>query len=341
MIVDNEPEPFWDGNGAVERYQHWVDHVNWRPAWGQVRPAEERFNGPSGRWMGEHVLAPLGVRRDEACVSDCLDVARLSEGQARRLEDTYYPVAALTGLPPCTLDPAPDEAEIVEEAKNAHLDRLREELRQCQPRTVITLGNAALQVMNMMVDDVAPPVGKGLVPTTYGKARSATFEGRHLKWLPLVHPRAGAGIPRWVETHTRWENRQPSASWTMEATGRLIDERARTPELARLLKRFVERQISKDRVSCAPGLSKNGGYAGWVRVFDPDSGSGTPIWMNYNGRIDYRLLSVQLEKDELTDNPDARDDGQPPHEVWCKVTSEAALETACWLASEALDKARA
>jgi uracil-DNA glycosylase len=341
LIVDNEPVPFWDGNGVLERYQHWVDHVNWRPAWGQVRPAEERFNGPTGGWMGQHVLAPLGVRRDEACISDCLDVARLSEGQARRLKDTYNPVAALMGLPPCTLAPAPDEAEIVEEAKNAHLDRLREELRQCQPRTVITLGNAALRVMIMLLDDVEPFAPKDLVHAAYGRARSATFEGRQLKWLPLVHPRAGANIPAWVETHTRWENQQPSASWTVEATGRLIDERVKPQELARLLKRFVERQVSKDRVSCAPGKDRNGGYTGYIRVFDPDCGSPTPIWVNYSGRIDYRLLSLDLDHNQLTDNPDVMTTGKKHHEVWCMLTSEAALDTACSLASEALAKSRA
>jgi hypothetical protein len=341
MIVDNEPSPFWDGDDAAVRYHQWLDQVEWRTAWGEVQPASEQYNGPTGRWMDQHILSPLGIRRAEACISDCLDVAHLSEAQAKRVSDTYNPVSTIAGLPPCTLAPAPDEAKIVEEAKGAHLDRLHDELQQCQPRTVITLGNAALRVMSMLLDDVEPSAPKELVRAAYGKPRSATFEGRQLKWLPLVHPRAGASIPGWVETHTRWENQQPSASWTVEATGRLIDERAKPPELARLLKRFVERQLSKDQVSCAPGQSRNGGYTGWVRVFDPDSGSATPIWMNYNGRIDYRLLSVQLDKDELTDNPDARDDGRPPHEVWCKVTSETALETACWLASEALDKARA
>jgi hypothetical protein len=58
-----------------------------------------------------------------------------------------------------------------------HLDRLRRELRQCQPSQVVTLGNAAMQVMALLLDDATPAPRKQLSAGSYGEAIEATLRG--------------------------------------------------------------------------------------------------------------------------------------------------------------------
>lgn len=196
LIVDNEPVPFWDGQDAADRFNQWVNDVGWQSAWGEARPASGEGNGPSGKWVDEHILLPLGVGREAVCISDCLDTSRLNANQARRVEDTYKPVGAALGLPECTLRPVPaGEAAIVREATEAHLDRLRNELRGSRPSTIVTLGNAALRVMSMLLTDMNSDPDAALRADGYGRPVEATFEGNAIRWLPLVHPRSGDRTP--------------------------------------------------------------------------------------------------------------------------------------------------
>lgn len=107
-----------------------MESVKWRDDWGTIE-AVPRHNGPSGQWVDDHILGPLGLTRDDACISDCLDQSRLNPGQAGRIGDTYQPVASALGLPDCTLAPVPGlESATVRKAREGHLERLRAELRQ-------------------------------------------------------------------------------------------------------------------------------------------------------------------------------------------------------------------
>lgn len=204
MIVDNEPTPFWDGSDAQDYFNAWRATVDWQPEWGTAKLAAASSNGPSGKWVADHILTPLGVRNEGVCISDCLDESRLNAGQAARVADTYAPFAERLGLPTCTLRPVPaGESALVQEAVASHLDRLRGELRECQPRTVVTLGNAALRVAShvLELDGHAP---SALSRATYGKVIQSKLDGRHIEWLPLVHPRSGERTPPWPDIHADW-----------------------------------------------------------------------------------------------------------------------------------------
>lgn len=205
MIVHNEPTPFWDGSGASGHFDTWRRTVDWQDEWGTATLTAASSNGPSGKWVVDHILSPLGVGSEGVCVSDCLDESRLNGGQAARIADTYAPVAERLGLPACTLRPVPKgESALVQETVASHLDRLRTEIRDCQPRVVVTLGNAALRVAShiLELDRTAPTA---LSRETYGSTLSAEFDGRSLEWLPLVHPRSGERTPPWPQIHASWE----------------------------------------------------------------------------------------------------------------------------------------
>jgi hypothetical protein len=103
LIVDNEPEVFWDGAGAADLFERWrrdvgfVDH-----SWGRVALPEAGHNGPSGQWLRDKILAPLGHRRTDCWITDCLDTARLNAGQRRGSARHTCGSAAASGSPPRT-----------------------------------------------------------------------------------------------------------------------------------------------------------------------------------------------------------------------------------------------
>lgn len=206
MIVDNEPTPFWDGADAPSCFDAWLKTVDWQPEWGTAKLAAASSNGPSGKWVADHILTPLGVSDGQVCISDCLDDSRLNERQAARIADTYAPVAErLEDLPACTLRPVPaGENALVQEAVASHLDRLRAEFRECQPQTVVTLGNAALRVASHVLE-LDGPAQSALSRDSYGVAIQAKLDGRSVEWLPLVHPRSGERTPPWPTVHATWE----------------------------------------------------------------------------------------------------------------------------------------
>ncbi len=119
MAVDNEPTPFWNGADEDERIAQWKAAVGSRDGeWGEVTGVGD-LNGSSGTWVDDNVLAPLGVGRDAACITDCIDTYFASEGGAARVADTCVPFVKTVGLPVPRLAPHPSEGAIVDGAPHA------------------------------------------------------------------------------------------------------------------------------------------------------------------------------------------------------------------------------
>lgn len=198
LAVDDEPTPFWTGHDEEDRVRRWAEAVGFRPSWGKVRGVG-RLNGSSGVWVEREVLHPLDVTHADTWITDCLDTYRASTGVGLRLNDTYEPFAREVGLPPAVLPSHPGENDIVREARSEHLDRLRQELRTCEPQLVVTLGNAALRVVGDLVEVKAVPTR--LSVASYGTRLPCRFDGRGIVWLPLAHPAAPAA---YQAAHGRW-----------------------------------------------------------------------------------------------------------------------------------------
>lgn len=150
LAVDNEPEPFWDGTNESDLVRTWANQW-FGEALGDVGEVGA-LNGSSGRWVNSNALEPLGAERDDAWFTDCLDTYRASQGQARRISDTYAPFASDGGLPTAQLQPHPGEDAIVREALGTQSVRLLHELESVTPDLVITLGNAAGRVFHALCD---------------------------------------------------------------------------------------------------------------------------------------------------------------------------------------------
>lgn len=202
IAVDNEPEPFWNGDDQEERIAKWKRAAKFDPAtMGEVKPAG-KLNGSSGAWVDTNILKPLGVTRADAWITDALDTYHCSTALAARLQDTYDRFAKRAGLAASCLAIHPSEKEIIEESLREHRKRLLAELEACQPVRIVTLGNAALAVIR----DLVPREGGADVKRLsagegYGTPIIARVEGRRVKILPLAHP---AAPPRYQVAHEAW-----------------------------------------------------------------------------------------------------------------------------------------
>lgn len=199
--VADEPTPFWDGADADRHVDAWRRDIGWNDEWGRVEvPAD--LNGPSGTKVDELVLRPLHLSRDDTCITDCLDTYRASTGVMGALASVYDALAPQLELPRHDLQPHPGENQIVAEAVNAHRDRLRGELRRCQPELVVTLGNAALRTLREVVDSAAGgPPAQGLIADGYPDSGDVVVDARRMQFLPLIHP---GSPPVWQERHAAW-----------------------------------------------------------------------------------------------------------------------------------------
>jgi uracil-DNA glycosylase len=202
IAVDNEPEPFWNGADQEARVEAWKRAVKFDSArWGTVSVAGG-LNGSSGDWVDKNILAPLGVSRADAWITDSLDTYRCSEGLAARIEDTYNPFAAAAGLPQSVLFQHPSEGDIISEALHEHQPRLRKEIETASPDVIVTLGNAALAV----VRDLLPRSGGAdtrrlAASENYGALVKLRVGQRDVELLPLAHPAAPLA---YQDAHKAW-----------------------------------------------------------------------------------------------------------------------------------------
>lgn len=202
VAVDNEPEPFWTGEDEQKRIAQWRDAVSFRELWGRVSGCGD-LNGSSGQWVGKRVLKPLGITREQAWITDCLDTYFESGGAARRMKQPAVQEAiAMLGIRPRRLRAHPAESDIVHEALAVHAERLRAELCTARPELVVTLGNAALRVLAALAESSVPRLHRlSPDPKMYGRMEQVRIAGRLIAWLPLAHP---AARNAYQQAHAAW-----------------------------------------------------------------------------------------------------------------------------------------
>lgn len=211
LAVDNEPWPFWDGNDERDRIEVWSEQW-FDDRCGTVAPAGS-LNGSSGRWVRDQVLRPLGARPDDVWITDCLDTYRASDGQRRRIVDTYDALADEFGLPTAMLGEHPDEDQIVREALDTQRQRLLRELEVVSPEVIVTLGRAAARVLHAILELDGEAE---LSQDDYGAFTYVAFQDRPLQWVAFAHPGAPA---RWQAVHKAWRTQQVAADTGMKVWG--------------------------------------------------------------------------------------------------------------------------
>jgi len=203
LVVDNEPAAFWAAEDEREQIDAWKTAVHFRVGeWGEVETSET--NGKAGRWVDEHVLAPLGITRDEACLSYCVDTYHFTDpGVAFGVDERYQTFAREAGLPEARLAPRPSGGAFVELAVTAHRERLLKELSVVVPELVVTLGGAPYRVLRAVAE--LRTGGKLRPDASYGVEQALTVGGRQTRWMALCEPNPST---EHAEAHARWRQQR-------------------------------------------------------------------------------------------------------------------------------------
>ena len=184
--VASEPCIFWCGEGLEDI----VSRIDVPPEAGSLRPAADRYNGPSGRSLDQHYLEPLGLARDDAWLCDLVPYSCMNSGQARAISRRYAPLVKRFGLPAVDWPVLPSKC-----TDAARRDQIAAELRESAAELVVTLGNEPLKWFAAEVLGAPATLAAcARDAQTYGAVHDVNFEGRSLGLLPLVHPRQAAGL---------------------------------------------------------------------------------------------------------------------------------------------------
>lgn len=203
LAAASEPRIFWDGD--EEEAKAILGRIRIPAELGALEPAGRQFNGPSGRVLDEHILAPLGFTRADAWLCDCLPETRLNPGQLRAIRERYDPLVKTHGLNAVTV---PERPELFCDERRA--EEIAAELIQSQAGLLVLLGDIPIAQFLKRVADV--PYGTLREYTArcgYGNPSEAVLGGKTFRVLPLAHPRQigalGAHSESWRQLHEKWE----------------------------------------------------------------------------------------------------------------------------------------
>jgi len=201
LAVASEPYIFWRGDGIEET----IARISIPPELGSLLPAQSRYNGPSGVALDAHVLAPLGLGREDAWLCDLVPHACLNPNQIRAIQVRYARPARLHSLPRATMPPVPHSL-----ADETRRSEVMQEIRESQAHTLILLGDQPIKwFFSLLSDSPSRLVGFGYRDSTSGHLHPCSLEGLRLQILPLAHPRQiarlGTSSQKWYFLHRKWE----------------------------------------------------------------------------------------------------------------------------------------
>ena len=199
LAVASEPEIFWNGENADEI----IEHINVPSGAGKLEPADEKYNGPSGRVLDELYLKPLGLSRSNAWLCDLVPHSFMNPNQRIVIETLYTPLREEYNLP---------IASIPEEPRNLTDERRRNEilaeLEESQADTIILLGDKPIKWFLSYVSDCKKTRLAEFGTETYGSPVSVNISGKTYTVIPLAHVRQGGALGQhsedWEQRHNNW-----------------------------------------------------------------------------------------------------------------------------------------
>ena len=181
LAVASEPRIFWDGN--IEEAKEIISKIS--------IPEE---------------VGTLGYTRKDAWLCDLLPETRLNSGQVKVITERYNPLIEQYGLNKVTI---PERPTVFCDAKRCK--EILSELNESQASLLVLLGDIPIaQFLNSVADVPYKSLQEYVELYGYGKATTATIDGRAINVLPLAHPRQigalGAHSEKWNRLHQEWEN---------------------------------------------------------------------------------------------------------------------------------------
>jgi len=199
LAVASEPEIFWRGENTAEI----ISQITVPAGMGYLEPAEEQYNGPSGRALDELYLAPLGLSRSDVWLCDLAPHSFMNKKQKWAIEKHYTPKHEKYSL---------SEASVPEEPDNFTNEQRRNEilmeLEESQAETIILLGNDPIKWFLSFVSDCTKKSLTEFGKETYGSPVSVNINGKAYTVIPLTHMRQAAGLgphsDDWEQLHSTW-----------------------------------------------------------------------------------------------------------------------------------------
>ncbi len=205
LAVASEPEIFW--NGDPDKAKEIISAVNMPKELGILEPAGRNLNGPSAKVLDENILAPLGFKREDAWLCDCLPETRINPSQAKVIREKYDPLIEKYNLNPVTIPARPSAFCDLERSRE-----ITEELMQSGADLLVLLGDIPIaQYLKKAANVPYSTLGEYVELYGYGNSSEVIINGKAIRILPLAHPRQvgalGTHSEKWNRMHREWEKR--------------------------------------------------------------------------------------------------------------------------------------
>ncbi len=205
LAVASEPRIFWDGN--PKEAAAIISRIKIPEELGTLEPADEKFNGPSAKVLDDHILAPLRFTRLEAWLCDLLPETRLNKGQVNAIEREYNKFRKEYGLNEVTIPKRPSKF-----CDSKRCEEIVAELEESKAELLVLLGDIPIkQFLNVVANVDYRSLQEYKERYGYGVSTDVTINGRHIKVLPLAHPRQIGGLGshsgNWYQVHQEWESK--------------------------------------------------------------------------------------------------------------------------------------
>ena len=201
LAVASEPEIFWNGGNADKI----IKQIDVPSEAGRLEPADEKYNGPSGRTLDELYLKPLGLSlsRDNVWLCDLVPRSFMNNKQKKAIKNRYTPLCEKHDLPEASIRERPPNL-IKEDRRNEILA----ELEESQAKTIILLGDDPIKWFLSHVSERKETRLAEFGRRTYGDPISVTINDKEYTVIPLVHVRQAGGLgphnPYWRWRHSKW-----------------------------------------------------------------------------------------------------------------------------------------
>jgi len=205
LAVASEPYIFWRGDNAKKI----VDQITVHPKIGNLLPANQQFNGPSGIALDEFILEPLGLEREDSWLCDLVPNSCVNPSQKKAIERAYLPIAERYGLPEPSVPPVP--SKLSDEIRRTEI---MTELLESEATTLILLGDQPIKWFLQYYDSRWKKLSDfGDDSKQYGKLWSTQLGKKDITVLPLAHPRQiaklGHSSGKWYNLHQKWLDNTP------------------------------------------------------------------------------------------------------------------------------------
>ena len=151
---------------------------------------ETVHNGPSGQWLRDKILVPLGYRRTDCWITDCLDTARLNAGGG-----VGQPDIRAGRRPPRAPHPEhgadPDRREHRSGGEEGHEGDCLQGLDAARPELIMLYGERGpLGPSRLLVeiDSGDPRAEPRPEPQLWSREVRARLGARPVRWLPPGAP---------------------------------------------------------------------------------------------------------------------------------------------------------